>query len=83
MLQHEIERKLGEKADKWELHGLQTENRELKNQVNELERKIGYLESTNSNTKNTFQMLFDIMIEHPQFSDLENEIHQLKNSIWY
>jgi hypothetical protein len=29
---YEIERKLGDKADKWELHSLQTENRKHKRQ---------------------------------------------------
>ena len=75
---YEIERKLGDKADKWELHNLQTENRELKSHVNELERKIGYLESINSNRYYALEMLFNMMAENPQFSELKNEIYQLK-----
>ena len=78
---YDIERKLGEKADKWEMHSLQTENRELKSQVNELQRKIEYLESTNSNRDYALERLFNIMAEHPQFSELQNEIYQLKNSL--
>lgn len=78
---YEIERKLGEKVEKWELKSLQTENRELKSQVNELERKIGQLESTISNRYYALEMLFNIMAEHPQFSDLQNEIYQLKGSL--
>lgn len=75
---YEIERKLGDKADKWELHNLQTENRELKSHVNELERKIGYLESINSNRYYALEMLFNMMAENPQFSELQKEIYQLK-----
>ena len=78
---YDIERKLGEKVDKWEMHSLQTENRELKSQVNELERKIGYLESTNSNRYYVLERLFNLMAENPQFSDLQNEIYQLKGSL--
>jgi len=78
---YEIERKLGDKAEKWELHSLQTENRELKSHVNELERKIGYLESTNSNRYYALESLFNMMAEHPQFSDLQNEIYQLKGGL--
>ena len=78
---YEIERKLGDKADKWELHSLQTENRELKSHVNELERKIGYLESTNSNRYYALERLFNLIAEHPQFSDLQNEIYQLRGSL--
>ena len=75
---YEIERKLGEKADKWELHSLQTENRELKNHVNELERKIGYLEITNTNIYYALERFFNMMAEQPQFSELQNEIYELK-----
>ena len=78
---YEIERKLGDKADKWELHSLQTENRELKSHVNELERKIGYLESTDSNRYYVLERLLNLMAEHPQFSDLQNEIYELKGSL--
>ena len=78
---YEIERKLSDKADKWELHNLQTENREIKSNVNELERKIGYLERTNSNMYYALESLFNLIAEHPQFSDLQNEIYQLKGSL--
>ena len=78
---YEIERKLGDKADKFELHSLQTENRELKSHVNELERKIVYLESTNSNRYYALERIFNMMAEHPQFSDLQDEIYQLKGSL--
>jgi len=81
MNSYEIESKLREKADKWELHSLQTENRELKSHVNELERKIGYLESTNSNRYYALERLFNMLAEHPQFSDLQNEIYQLKGNL--
>jgi hypothetical protein len=78
---YEIERKLGDKVEKWEFHSLQTENRELKSHVNELERKIGQLESINSNRYYVLERLFNMMAEHPQFSDLQNEIYQLKGSL--
>jgi len=78
---YEIERKLEGKADKWELHSLQTENRELKSHVNELESKLEYLESTNSNRYYALERLFNIMAEHSQFSDLQNEIFQLKGRL--
>jgi len=81
MDKYEIERKLNEKPDKWELHNLQNENRDLKNHVNELERKIGNLESANSNRHYALDRLFNMMAEHPQFSELQNEIYQLKNSL--
>jgi len=78
---YEIERKLGDKADKWEMHSLKTENRELRNSMNELERKITHLENVNSNRHYAFDRLFQMMADHPQFSDLQNDIYQLKNSL--
>lgn len=78
---YDIERKLGDKVDKWELHNLQNENRDLKSRLNELERKIGNLESANSNRYYALERLFNMMAEHPQFSDLQNEVYQLKGSL--
>ena len=78
---YEIERKLNDKVDKWEMHSLQTENRELKSHVNTLETKIGYLESTNNNRYYALEGLFNLIAEHPQFSDLQNEVYQLKQNL--
>lgn len=78
---YEIERKLGDKADKWELHSLQTENRELKSHVNELERKIGELQSINHNRYYALVGLFNLIAEHPQFSELQNDVYQLKHNL--
>lgn len=80
-MNYEIERKLVEKVDKWEFHGLQTENRELKNRVNELERKIRELQSVHSNRYYALEGLFNLIAEHPQFSELQNEVYQLKQSL--
>jgi len=78
---HEIERKLSEKADKYELHNLQTENRELKSHVNELERKIGELQAANSSRYYALVGLFNLLAGHPQFSDLQNEIYQFRQNL--
>ena len=44
MNSYEIEGKLRDKADKWELHNVQNENRELRNNIHELGIKIGNVE---------------------------------------
>ena len=80
-MNYEIERKLNDKVDKWELYNIQTENRELKSQIQELERKIDNLENVNNNRYCTLERLFNMMAEHPQFSDLQNEIYELKGSL--
>lgn len=81
IMNYEIERKLNEKVDKWEFHGLQTENRELKSRMNELKREIGELQSINSNRYYALERLFNLIAEHPQFSNLQNEIYQLKQNL--
>lgn len=81
MSTYEIERKLNDKADKWELHNVQNENRELKSQIHELEKKIGHLESVNHNRYYVLEGLLNLLAEHPQFSDLQNEIYQLKGNL--
>ena len=78
---YEIEGKLRDKADKWELYNVQNENRELKSHMNELEKKIGELQNINSNRYYALEGLFNLIAEHPQFSDLQNEIYQLKQNI--
>ena len=81
MDKYEIERKLADKADKWELHNLQTKNRELEYQINDLNKKIGHLESVQTNRYYTLEKLFNLLAEHPQFSDLQNEFYQLRNNL--
>jgi uncharacterized protein YlxW (UPF0749 family) len=76
-----IERQLSDKADKWELHNVQNENRELKNQINELERKIGQLESVNSNRYYALEQLFNILAEHPEFSDVSDQLYTLRSNL--
>ncbi len=78
---YEIERKLSDKADKWELHNVQNENRELKSQIHELERKIGYLEGVNQNRYYVLERLFNMLAENEQFSDLSNQLHELRGSL--
>lgn len=78
---YEIERKLWDKVDKWELHNLQTENRELRSYVNELDKKIIYLENANIIRYHALERLFNMIAEHPQFSHLQNEIYQLRGSL--
>lgn len=80
-MNYEIERKLGEKVDKWEFHVLQTENRELKSHVNELERKIEKLQIVSSNRYYSLEGLFNLIAEHPQFSELQNEVYKLKQNL--
>lgn len=80
-MNYEIERKLNDKADKWELHNVQNENRELKSHINELERKIGSLESINSNRYYVLERFFNLLAESEQFSDISNELYELRGSL--
>ena len=76
-MNYEIERELSGKADKWELHNIHNENRELKSHINELEKKISNLENTNRNQNYVLERFFNILAEHPQFSDISNQIYEL------
>jgi len=80
-MNYEIERKLNDKLDKWELHNVQNENRELKSQIHELERKMGNLEGTNSNRHYVLERLFNMLAEHPKFSDISNQLYELRGSL--
>lgn len=80
-MSYEIEGKLNNKADKFELHNVQNENRELKNKINDIERKIGTLEGVNSNRYYALERLFNLLSEHPQLSDISNQIIELRNNL--
>ena len=70
MNSYEIESKLRDKADKWELHNLQNENRELKSQIHDLERKIGNLEGTNSNKNYLLDRLLNLLAENISLNEI-------------
>ena len=81
MNSYEIESKLSNKADKWELHNLQNENRELKSQIHDLERKIGNLEGANSNKNYVFDRLLNLLAENVSLNEISNELHELLGSL--
>lgn len=80
-MNYEIEQKLNNKADKYELHNVQNENRELKRNINELEREIGNLKSSHSNRYFALERLFNMLAEHPQLQDISNQIYELRGSL--
>ena len=81
MNSYEIESKLRDKADKWELHNLQNENRELKSQIHDLERKIGNLEGANSNINYMLDRLLNLLAENVSLSEISNKLHELRGSL--
>ena len=81
MRNYEIESKLNQKVDKWEFHALQTENGQLKNHLNELKIKIEQLESQVNNRYYAIDGLFNLIAEHPKFSEFQNHIYELKQGL--
>ena len=75
----EFERKLNDKADKWELHNVQNENRQLKNDIANLEKQIGELRSTNSRHYYVIEQLLSTFAGDPQFSKIANFIMNLRS----
>lgn len=68
---------LRDKADKWELHNVENENRRLKSQIQELERKIEYLESSLSNRRYLLERLIAILADNPNMQENSDEIRGL------
>ena len=81
MNSYEIEGKLRDKADKWELHNVQNENRELKSQIHDLERRIGNLEGTNSNKNYLLDRLLNLLAENISLNEISNELHELRGCL--
>jgi uncharacterized protein YlxW (UPF0749 family) len=80
-MNYEIESKLRDKADKWELHNIQNENRELKSHIYDLERKIGNLEGANSNKNYLLDRLLNLLSENVSLNEISNDLHELRGSI--
>lgn len=76
---YDLERKISEKAEKWELFNLQNQNRELKSRIDELEAKMQRVCNSNNQLSSMFGEFLNIIMQHPQFSDLQDEIHRIKN----
>ena len=81
MNSYEIEGKLRDKADKWELHNVQNENRELRNNIHELERKIGNLEGENSRKYYVIDRLVNLLAENISLNEISNELYELRGSL--
>ncbi|MFA5299771.1 MAG: hypothetical protein WC389_16420 [Lutibacter sp.] len=78
MNSYEIEGKLRDKADKWELYNVQNENRKLENQIHELERKIGDLEGVNSNRYYVIERLINLLAENVSLNEIASELYDLR-----
>lgn len=76
-MNYEIERKLNDKVDKWELHNIRDENREQKNRISELERKIGELDGVNSNRYYLLETLLKLLAESEQLTDISAQLYEL------
>ena len=77
----EIERKLNDKIDKWELFNLQSENRNLKDDIIRLEKQIMVLETAKMNHHYVLERLFSLLAEQSQFSDISTQIYELLNCL--
>ena len=78
---YEIEGKLRDKADKWELYNVQNENRELRNNIHELGIKIGNLEGENSRKYYVIDRLINLLAENISLNEISNELHELRGGL--
>jgi predicted nucleic acid-binding Zn-ribbon protein len=61
-MNYEIERKLNDKVDKWELYNLQNEIRSAKSEVNELEKRLSNSVGEINNLKSALAQLMDLLM---------------------
>jgi hypothetical protein len=80
MFTYEIDRKLSDKADKWEVRNCENENRHLREKINELERQNGRDQSDICQLRNALSQLFDYLVEKATEEDYNN-IMDLKNRL--
>ena len=81
-MNHEIESRLREKADRHEVWSLQSEIRDLKGQIGQMQTEIGRLQSVNSGRYSAISQLLLIIAENPSFDERSNELHQLRTELY-
>ena len=75
---YEVEQAIGKKADQWELQNVKNENDRLKNQINDLERKIQNSENNLLTANQKMDVLLDFLIENGKFEN-DNQLHNIKS----
>ena len=80
-MNYEVERKLNDKVDKWEFNSIQQENRQLKNDIRDLEEKFNQLKSVVDNRYYPLEELFNIIAEIPEFGHVQNRIYELRMNL--
>jgi len=79
-MNYELESKLRNKAETWEVHNLQQEIRNQNNVINELRRIIGHNELRMCNQVYVIQRLITILIENePTKSGISDLLYDIQN----
>ena len=81
-MNYELENKLRDKIDKWELHALKETIRNLEFKIGELKETIGRNETRMSNQVYAIQQLAQAMLDRNLLPEDENILIELKNYIW-
>jgi regulator of replication initiation timing len=74
-MNYEIERKLNDKVDKWELHNLQNEIRNTKTEINDLQQRLSNSIGEINNLRSALAQLMDLLsneIEIDKFNSIQN-----------
>jgi hypothetical protein len=80
-MNYDLENKLRDKADKWEVRNVEGDINRLKNEINNLEIKISHLQSVNNNRYYVINNLLDMLAELPQLNEISNQLYGLKNNL--
>lgn len=75
---YEIEKRLADKADKWQFHNLETENHNLRSKVDDLQGNIVSLKSEIEGLKQSVRVLIEVLIENGVYID-ETTVTRLEN----
>ena len=78
-MNYELESKLRDKAEKWELHSFEEKIRNLNNDIYELRRTIGQNETRMSNQVYVIQRLITIIMESEILKDNTHLLYDIQN----
>lgn len=81
-MNYELESKLQDKADKWEVQNLQQEIRNQNNIIDELRRKMGSDQSRMSNQVYVIQRLINLLIVNEVLKDNTHLLYDIQNTAY-
>jgi predicted nucleic acid-binding Zn-ribbon protein len=77
-MNYEIQQALARKVDDWQFRALEQRVDQQKHEINQLERRIGELESSRQNYYTAMQGRIDVLVQENKLAEIHDALISLK-----